>query len=80
MVRSKGMKVLAATAVLSAALGFMSPAAVLSPLAATGSVNGTDVNVRGEASTTSSVVGTVSSKLFRSETAQRTAMGIHGIR
>ncbi len=61
MVRSKGMKVLAATAVLSAALGFMSPAAVLSPLAATGSVNGTDVNVRGEASTTSSVVGTVSS-------------------
>ena len=53
------VRTIAAAAALSAAVSFATPAFGLVSLAATGTVTGSDINVRSEASSSSSQVGTV---------------------
>ena len=53
------IRTIAAAAALSAAVSFATPAFGLVSLAATGTVTGSDINVRSEASSSSSQVGTV---------------------
>lgn len=57
--RFNRMRGMAAAAAMAAAVAFASPAAMVSVLAATGTVTGSDINVRSEASSDSSKVGTV---------------------
>lgn len=53
------LRVAAAASAMAVALTFAAPAAAFTSLAATGTITGSSINVRGEASTTGSIVGTL---------------------